>query len=367
MTITQKYDLNLIPYASPVPKVHVSQYDRGSRTLAFTLYNGEDLYTIPERTVATIQGLKGDDNAFEYEMTVSGANEVSVNIEEQMAAVAGEVICEIVLAKNGDILGSANFLLVVEPSPMDEDAVTSATDIPALNVLIDGAEEDGQILSWNGTGVEWTDPSTGGFIHVATTAEWDAQPELIARADHIYFYSDYKLIEGSNVPAAKIGDGNSLLADLPFVSGNEDAIRAILGSLAYKNNASGTFTPAGTVSTPAFTGTEGNVEADYTPAGTVSAPTVTVTPTTDTVNSITAVGTLPELSMSVENETLHISFNKGTLPTKGANQTVMTGASASASVPTFTGTAGKATGKFTPEGTVSQPTFTGTAGTVTVE
>lgn len=82
-------------------------------------------------------------------------------------------------------------------------------------------------------------------------------------------------------------------------------------------------------------------EASYTPAGTISQPTVNTTITPATINSITDVGTLP--SMTIENETL--IFNPGTLPTKGANQTVVGSIS---------------------EITVSQPTFTGTAATITV-
>lgn len=142
---------------------------------------------------------------------------------------------------------------------------------------------------------------------------------------------------------------------------------SMLGALAYKNKAEGSYTPAGTVSKPSFTGTQGNVEADFTPAGSVSAPNITVTPTTETVNSITDVGTLPQLTMTVENENLTFGFTQGTLPTKGANQSVVTGVSATASAPSFTGTAGKATGTFTPTGEVSQPTFTGTGATIEVE
>ena len=119
---------------------------------------------------------------------------------------------------------------------------------------------------------------------------------------------------------------------------------ADLGDLAFKDSASGSFTPAGSVTVNA-----------YTPEGSVSAPTITVTPSTDTVNSITAVGTLPTWSASVTNEVLSFSFSQGTLPTKGANQTVLTGASATASAPTFRGTAKAPTGSFS-----------GTAGTVSV-
>lgn len=79
---------------------------------------------------------------------------------------------------------------------------------------------------------------------------------------------------------------------------------ADLGDLAFKDSATGSFTPSGSI-----------------------------TPTTATVNSITAVGSLPTWSASVTNEVLSFSFSQGSLPTKGANQTVMTGAS-------FSGTAG---------------------------
>lgn len=98
-----------------------------------------------------------------------------------------------------------------------------------------------------------------------------------------------------------------------------------LGDLAYKDSATGSVTPAGTISTPTI-----NIDS----AG-----------ATTTVNSITAVGTLPAWSATVANENLTISWDTGTLPTKGADTTVKTGDA------TYTST---------------QPTFSGTAATVTV-
>lgn len=217
-----------------------------------------------------------------------------------------------------------------------------------------------------------------------------------------------------------------------------------LGALAHKDSASATYTPAGTVSQPTFTGssasvtittadnTSGNYQpkgtvsqptfsgnsmdstgaftpagsvtvttnattnktatvssttgtATYTPAGSVSAPTISVSSAgaTTTVNSITAVGTLPALTTTVANEVLTIGWSAGTLPTKGNDTTVKTGdASYTASQPeftgtgarlvtgniavpntytaTFTGTEGTVSVSGTPSGTVSQPTFTGT-------
>lgn len=88
-----------------------------------------------------------------------------------------------------------------------------------------------------------------------------------------------------------------------------------LGTLAYKDSASGTFTPEGSIVV-----TDG---AD----------------TVDTVNSISDVGTLPSFSYDSANEAL--TFSAGTLPTKGANQTVVTASGSRTAV--FTGTSGTVT------------------------
>ena len=128
------------------------------------------------------------------------------------------------------------------------------------------------------------------------------------------------------------------------------------------------FTPAGTISKGTGTANytpEGTITLNnYTPEGTISAPTITVTPNTTTVNSITAVGTLPSLEATVANETLSISFNPGTLPTKGSNTTVATGIkTATATAPTFSGTAKAPSGTF--NGTGAELKFTGTQVTPT--
>lgn len=79
------------------------------------------------------------------------------------------------------------------------------------------------------------------------------------------------------------------------LSGNKTASDLGFGDLAEKDSASGNFTPSGTVEV-----TKGN-------------------DTTATVNSITAVGTLPTITANRET----LVFNQGTLPTKGADQSVV--------------------------------------------
>lgn len=90
-----------------------------------------------------------------------------------------------------------------------------------------------------------------------------------------------------------------------------------LGALAYKDSASGS----------------------YTPQGTVAAPDISVTPSTDTIKPVSDVGSMP--TYTVSGETLIIS--PGAVPTLGENKTFMTGASATATAPAFAGTAGTVT------------------------
>jgi hypothetical protein len=223
------------------------------------------------------------------------------------------------------------------------------------------------------------------FVGVTTTALTDgsaAETIMISGASHTSTAGDIVLY---NSKEFVFSDVDSKWHEF----GDNSAFKA----LAYKDSASATYTPAGGVSQPTFTGTEGNVSVsgtpegtisvaasdtgNYTPAGSVAAPAISVKTagTTTTVNSITDVGTLPSLTTTVENELLTISFSQGTLPTKGANTTVKTGDAAyQATAPSFTGTkvqldftgtATSSTGKFTPAGTVSKPTFTGTQATIT--
>ncbi len=151
-----------------------------------------------------------------------------------------------------------------------------------------------------------------------------------------------------------------------------------LGALAYKDDASGSFTPTGNVSLTdtnktATVSVAASGETTYQPGGTVSTPTISVETAgaTTTVNSITDVGTLPSATMptyTVTDETLTITagtFSAGTLPTKGADTTVKTGdATYESSQPTFTGNAVRL--ETDNIAVPTSATFTGTQGTVTV-
>lgn len=136
--ITQTYQIDLIPSGEPVV-VHVSQYDNGGRTLAFELYNGGVAWEIPAGSTATITGTKPDGTGFMYSMAVDG-NTASLDIEQQMALLPGDVPAEIRISSGSGIIGSANFIIRVEKAALDEETAISETDIPVFEQLVQQAQ-----------------------------------------------------------------------------------------------------------------------------------------------------------------------------------------------------------------------------------
>lgn len=179
-----------------------------------------------------------------------------------------------------------------------------------------------------------------------------------------------------------------------------------LKALAFKSSASGSYTPAGTVSST-LTGTQTTIKSTYTPMGTVSgtstakgtnaASSVSITPKTTSLYQMSSDGsvtsgssascTFPKLNVTVEGETLKLGWVDGsfttntptkvTLPSRAQVTGLWNGYSAAtAAAQTFTGaetaisasfsgTAGEASATYTPAGKVSS-SFSGSAKTVEV-
>lgn len=246
---------------------------------------------------------------------------------------------------------------------------------------------------------------TGGtsFLGVTTTALTDGA-------------STSTIVVGGNDVSA-VNGGFAIYGNKEFVYSESDGKwhefgdTSGLGDLAYKNTASGSYTPSGTVSQPTFSGNSttstgkftpsGSVsfsntnqtatvskassgDATYTPEGSVSAPSISVSsagstttiknPSAVTVaKSVTAAApgaTAPSNSITyydVTGEVLslyQIGYTTGDSITT-ENTTVKTGdASYSATAPTFTGTGARLV-----TGNISVPTsatFTGSEGDVSV-
>lgn len=178
-------------------------------------------------------------------------------------------------------------------------------------------------------------------------------------------------------------------------------------ALAYKDSASASYKPAGSVSV-SLTPTKATITSSFTPEGTVSGSTtakgsnaassVSITPTTTSVYQMTSAGsvtggsaakcTLPSLTTSVSGETLTLGWSAGsftantptavTLPGRGEVKNLWNGyTAASAAAQTFTGAAsdisasftgkaGTANAEYTPQVSASG-SFSGSAATITVK
>lgn len=63
--------------------------------------------------------------------------------------------------------------------------------------------------------------SENPYVHMGTTEYWNAHADLISDSGHLYIYTDYQVDRyGDNIPGMKVGDGSSYVIDLPFISGN---------------------------------------------------------------------------------------------------------------------------------------------------
>lgn len=130
----QKVKCNLVPsFVTPVT-VNLHQFDKATdsegKVIEVELYNGKELYTIPTDAKAIIRATKPDRTFYEYACTYEGSV-VSVEVKEQMTAVKGRYFAELRLTKNGNIIGSASFMIYIEPSTL-ADAVVSESDIPLI-------------------------------------------------------------------------------------------------------------------------------------------------------------------------------------------------------------------------------------------
>lgn len=221
-------------------------------------------------------------------------------------------------------------------------------------------------------GITWKDGATtitGTLVAASTTTgKFYLVPSTSPEGKDIY--SEYITVIG--------GTSGSPTYDWEKV-GDTEIVLSSLGALAYKDNASGDYTPAGSIAVNAASGTgtsftpAGTIAVNaasgsgtsYTPEGTVSAPTITVSSAGATTNitPFGSAGTLPSLTMTVSDGNLSIDFSQGTLPSGGTAVSVKTGdATYSAGTPTFTGTEKKLA--FT--GTEKKLAFEGTQATVTV-
>lgn len=157
----QEVSLQYAPIVAK-PVIHVSQYDVG-RQFKFKIYDGATAYTMPVGTTARVEGIKPDGHGFSYDDCVSVTDNIAtVTTKLQMTIVAGSVECELRFSDGSDDIGTLNFTLLVEESPINSDTDISDTEIPVIIELATEQMENAE--AWavgerNGVPVGPTDPT----------------------------------------------------------------------------------------------------------------------------------------------------------------------------------------------------------------
>lgn len=185
--ISEVINLDFTP-GKPLQVCHSSQFDEG-RLIKINLFNDGQPYTCqsgdsfelnvrkPDSTVITRTIVPTGEPA-----THEGKTYVYITTTQQMVAVAGENICEVKMTNDGNTIGSANFIMQVEQSPLDG-GVQSASAIHDLETQVENIVENnleigdlsdvhltnvwpdknGQVLTWSRSAGGWTNASPGAM------------------------------------------------------------------------------------------------------------------------------------------------------------------------------------------------------------
>ena len=125
--------VNLIPGIIP-SVLHLSQYDTGAgRPITFSVYDGSQAFTIPSGVSIAFEGTKSDGKGFSFTCSKSGSNALLTNYTNQMTALSGKIMCQLVFTDtSGGRVGSLPVLMVVTPAGINGDTVISDSDIEAI-------------------------------------------------------------------------------------------------------------------------------------------------------------------------------------------------------------------------------------------
>ena len=115
---SQIVTVNLVPGLSTPAVVRVSQYDVG-RPLTIRVFDGTGAASFGASVTATIVGTKPSGLGFSVSGTLVG-NTVTLNTTLAMTQECGKIPVEIRFTQTGEDIGTANFILSVEPSPHPE-------------------------------------------------------------------------------------------------------------------------------------------------------------------------------------------------------------------------------------------------------
>ena len=197
----EKTLLNLIPGACS-PEVHLSQYDKG-RAIPFKLAEGKSAYSVPDGSEIVVEATKPSGLGFVVPVTFDG-DTATMTITETMSNEYGRFPAELSITKNGNKIGTANFVMNIERSPHPEGTTDgdAETIIPELTLLVERIE----------AAAEDVDEKSELFLNLSAEAE-----TLEAGSPATASYSDGVLTLG--IPRGYDGDDTKADAIVKSASG----------------------------------------------------------------------------------------------------------------------------------------------------
>ena len=230
----EKTLLNLIPGACS-PEVHLSQYDKG-RAIPFKLAEGKSAYSVPDGSEIVVEATKPSGLGFVVPVTFDG-DTATMTITETMSNEYGRFPAELSITKNGNKIGTANFVMNIERSPHPEGTTDgdAETIIPELTLLVERIE----------AAAEDVDEKSELFLNLSAEAE-----TLPAGSPATASYSNGVLTLG--IPRGYDGDDTKADAIVKSASGevasftdggNGLLVKSLIANITPKQSGSGDPSP----------------------------------------------------------------------------------------------------------------------------
>lgn len=213
MLAQQTAELNLIPGQIPTV-INLNQFDILSKGLSFTFYKGSESFDISGLT-AVIDGHKPDGNVYEYTGTIAD-NAAVFDITEQMTVSYGKSVCEVRLKdSDGNNIGTANFILHIEQSPLNV-PIESTSSFPDIENIVknskaymEKAQESASSAESSAAAASESAAAAAGSKDAAALSESNAKAsETAAKASEANAASSEKHAKESEI-AAGVSEKNS--------------------------------------------------------------------------------------------------------------------------------------------------------------
>lgn len=236
---TQETNLNVIP-SGVRPVIHCSQYDNNLSAIRFKLYKDNAEFSIPSGAAVIINGYKPDNTGFSYAASAISGNMATIDMTQQMTAVAGDVLCELRVRTSNQIIGTLNFILRVEPAPLQDDTILSETDIPLIEQAVDIAANLAEYIQITVDNAAAAKASAEAAAASATDAATDAAS---AASDAASVQELYDSIEEAKANANAAAENASAAAeDLTGFSATANTLEAGASATAAYNASTKRFT-----------------------------------------------------------------------------------------------------------------------------